>query len=90
MPKYLIERTVPGAGKLNHDDLVGISRKSNDVLMSMGPSVRWLHSYVGGDKIFCVYVAPNEDLVRQHAKKGGFPVDKIVPVTEVIDPATGE
>ena len=90
MPKYLIERELPGAGKLTPNELHAISRKSNDTLTSLGPSIRWLHSYVAGDKIYCVYVAPNEDLVREHARKGGFPANRIVPVSAVIDPATGE
>ena len=90
MPKYLIERELPGAGKLTPSELHGISRKSNDTLMGLGPQIRWLHSYVAGDKIYCVYVAPNEDLVREHARKGGFPANLIVPVSAVIDPVTGE
>ncbi|HEX2021129.1 MAG TPA: DUF4242 domain-containing protein [Candidatus Thermoplasmatota archaeon] len=90
MPKYLIERELPGAGKLTPNELHAISKKSNDTLTGLGPSIRWLHSYVAGDKIYCVYVAPNEDLVREHARKGGFPANRIVPVSAVIDPATGE
>lgn len=90
VPKFLIERELPGAGKLTPQELHGISKKSNDTLTMLGPSIRWLHSYVAGDKIYCVYVAPNEDLVREHARKGGFPANKIVPVSAVIDPASGE
>ena len=90
MPKYLIERDLPGAGKLTSQELRGISKKSNDTLTMLGPSIRWLHSYVAGDKIYCVYVAPNEDLVREHARKGGFPANLIVPVSSVIDPSSGE
>ena len=90
MPKYLIERDLPGAGKLTSTDLRNISKRSNDTLTMLGPSIRWLHSYVAGDKIYCVYVAPNEDLVREHARKGGFPANLIVPVSATIDPASGE
>ncbi len=89
MPKYVIERTIPGVGALNADDLRGISEKSNSVLDEMGGDVQWLHSYVTDDKIFCVYIAPDEDRVREHATRGGFPADVVRPVGAVIDPATG-
>ncbi len=89
MPKYVIERDLPGAGSLSPDDLRGISEKSNSVLTEMGGDVHWLHSYVADDKIFCVYVAPDADRVREHASRGGFPVNAIRPVSAVIDPATG-
>lgn len=90
MPKYLIERELPGAGKLSHDELAGISQKSNQVLSGLGPDIRWLQSYVTTDKIYCVYVAPDEDILVEHARCGGFPIDKVSVVSEVIDPSTGE
>ena len=90
MPKFLIERELPGAGKLTSRELHGISKKSNDTLMGLGPSIRWLHSYVAGDKIYCVYVAPNEELVREHAKRGGFPANTVTRVATIIDPTTAE
>ena len=88
MSKYVIERTLPGAGKLSAKELRGISEKSNAVLADMG-DVQWLHSYVTGDKIFCVYIAPGEDQVREHATKGGFPANAVLEVASVIDPTTG-
>ena len=89
MPKYVIERDLPGAGTLSDDDLVAISQKSNSVLAEMGGDVLWLHSYVVDDKIFCVYVAPDEDRVREHASRGGFPANAVRRVSRVIDPTTG-
>lgn len=89
MPKYVIERDLPGAGSLSPDDLRGISEKSNNVLSEMGGDVLWLHSYVVDEKIFCVYVAPSVERVREHASRGGFPANAIRPVTAVIDPASG-
>lgn len=90
MPKYVIEREVPGAGQLSAGDLQGIAQKSCGVLREMGPQIQWLHSYVAGDKIYCVYIAPNEDMIREHASKGGFPVNNIAPVNAIIDLATAE
>ena len=90
MPKYVIEREMPNAGKLSHKDLSGISVKSCDVLKEMGPQIQWVHSYVTGDKIYCVYIAPNEKMIREHGKKGGFPITKIAKVSEIIDPTTAE
>ena len=90
MPKYVIERPLPGAGKLSSDELQAISAKSNQVLSNLGPEVRWLQSYVTEDKIYCVYVAPDEDLILEHARCGGFPVDRISEVKTVIDPTTAE
>ena len=90
MPKFVIERNIPGAGKLSADDLHAISQKSCGVLRSMGPQIQWIHSYVADDKIFCVYHAENEDQVREHAKQGGFPADNVYKVNRVIDPATAE
>jgi len=88
MPKFVIERNVPGAGKMSAADLKGISQKSCGVLREMGPRVQWQQSYVTGDKIYCVYIADSADDVREHAKKGGFPADSVQEVMAVIDPAT--
>lgn len=90
MPKYLIERELPGAGKLSHDQLKAISQKSCSVLNQLGPQIQWVQSYVTGDKIYCVYRAPNEAMVREHAQQGGFPANKISEITTVIDPTTAE
>ena len=90
MPKYVIEREIPGAGGLSAEQLKSISQTSCDVLRKMSPQINWIHSYVTGDKIFCVYQAPNEEIIREHAKLGGFPANKISMVTSVIDPATAE
>lgn len=90
MPKYVIEREIPGAGKLSHEQLQGISQTSCGVLREMGPQIIWQQSYVTTDKIYCVYIAPNEDMLREHASKGGFPVNRIEKISEVIDPSTAE
>jgi Protein of unknown function (DUF4242) len=90
MPKFVIEREVPGAGNLSENELRELSRKSVDVLNEMGPEIQWLHSYVTGDKIYCVYLAPDEAAVREHAKKGGFPANRISAVRRLIDPTTAE
>ncbi|HEY0944662.1 MAG TPA: DUF4242 domain-containing protein [Opitutaceae bacterium] len=90
MPKYIIEREIPGAGALSPDLLHEISQKSCDVLRKLGPEIQWLESYVTDDKLYCVYIAPNEELVRQHAKEGGFPADRISAVRRMIDPTTAE
>jgi hypothetical protein len=90
MPKYVIERDIPGAGKLSAADLQGISGKSCAVLNQLGPSIQWVHSYVTDDKVYCVYVAPNEALVREHARLGGFPANRVSQVREIIDPTTAE
>ena len=90
MPKYVIERELPGVGTLSDEQLQGISQKSCGVLSSMGPQIQWLHSYVTGDKIFCVYIAPNEEMVRKHAEMGGFPANSIAAVKTMIDPTTAE
>lgn len=90
MPKYLIERDIPGAGKLSPDQLRAISQKSCGVLNSLGPQIQWIHSYVTGDKIYCVYRAPNEEMVREHARQGGFPANKIAEISSIIDPTTAE
>ena len=90
MPKYVIEREIPGAGKLTDDQLQGISQKSCGVLMKLGPQIQWVQSYVTGDKIYCVYIAPNESMVREHAKQGGVPATRVSEVTRMIDPTTAE
>ena len=90
MPQFLIERNIPGAGKLSAADLKGISQKSCGVLNTMGPQIQWVHSYVTGDQIFCVYRAPNEEMVREHARQGGFPADKVSQITTTISPTTAE
>lgn len=90
MPKYVIERDIPGAGKLSAQELKAISQKSCGVLSNMGPQIQWLQSYVTGDKIYCVYIAPNEEMVREHAQQGGFPANRVSEVTSVIDPTTAD
>ena len=90
MPQYLIEREIPGAGKLSPNDLKSISQKSCSVLNEMGPQIQWVHSYVTGDKIYCVYRAPNEAMVREHARQGGFPANRVSEITTMIDPTTAE
>ncbi|HEY3156069.1 MAG TPA: DUF4242 domain-containing protein [Candidatus Eisenbacteria bacterium] len=90
MPRYVIERDIPGAGKLSPQDLQGISQKSCGVLGKMGPQIQWVHSYVTNDKIYCVYLAPNEEMVREHARQGGFPANRVSVVKAVIDPTTAE
>jgi hypothetical protein len=90
MPKYVIERDIPGAGKIPPTELRAISQKSCGVLSEMGPKIQWVHSYVTGDKIYCVYIAPNEQAVREHAQRGGFPANRISAVTTVIDPTTAD
>lgn len=90
MPKYVIEREISGAGKLSAQELQAISQKSCSVLNQLGPQIQWIHSYVTGDKIYCVYIAPNEDMVREHAKQGGFPANVVSEVKSVIDPTTAE
>ena len=90
MPKYVIERVIPGAGALSAEQLKAISQQSCGVLSAMGPQIQWLHSYVTGDKIYCVYIAPNEAAVREHASKGGFPANSVAEVKSIIDPTTAE
>ncbi|HZW20972.1 DUF4242 domain-containing protein [Noviherbaspirillum sp.] len=90
MPKYVIERELPDAGKLSDEELRSISAKSCDVLQNMGPSIQWQESYVTDNKIYCVYIAQSEDLVREHAQRGGFPVTSVAAVHRVIDPTTSE
>ncbi|MEX2145694.1 MAG: DUF4242 domain-containing protein [Candidatus Rokuibacteriota bacterium] len=90
MPRFVIEREIPGAGKLSADDLRGVAQKSCGVLQQMGPQIQWIESYVTDNKVYCVYVAPNEEMIRQHAAKGGFPANKISQVAAVISPTTAE
>ena len=90
MPKFLIEREIPGAGQLTAEQLKGISQTSCGVLNAMGPRIQWVQSYVTDDKIYCIYIAPDEATVREHASQGGFPANKVTPIHSVIDPATAE
>ena len=90
MPKYVIERELPGAGRLSKEQLQGISEKSCGVLRHLGPQIQWVTSYVTEDKIYCVYIAPNAEIIREHAKQGGFPANKVSEVRSVIDPTTAE
>jgi Protein of unknown function (DUF4242) len=90
MPKYIIEREIPGAGKLSPQELKAVSQKSCGVLRQMGPQIQWVQSYVADDKIYCVYIAPNEQMLREHAQRGGFPASQISEVKSVIDPTTAE
>jgi Protein of unknown function (DUF4242) len=90
MPKYVIERLIPGAGKMSAEELKAISMRSCDVLNQMGPRIQWIHSYVTDNKIYCVYIAPNEELVREHARLGGFPANHVASVKTLIDPTTSE
>ncbi|MGZ3757266.1 MAG: DUF4242 domain-containing protein [Mucilaginibacter sp.] len=90
MPKYVIEREIPGAGSLSADQLKAISQTSCSVLNKMGPQIQWLNSFVTADKIYCVYIAPDEQTVLEHARQGGFPANKVSEVMTVIDPTTAE
>ena len=90
MPKYVIERDIPGAGKLTRDELHAISQKSCSVLCNLGPQIQWVESFVTPDKIYCVYIAPDENAIREHARQGGFPANRISEVKTMIDPTTSE
>jgi hypothetical protein len=90
MPKFVIEREIPGAGKLTPEQLQGISQKSCGVLKNLGPQIQWVESYVTDDKVYCVYIAPDEAQVREHAKQGGFPANRVSEVRAIIDPTTAE
>jgi hypothetical protein len=90
MPKFVIEREIPGVGKLSPQELRAISQKSCNVISAMGPQIQWLHSYVSDNKIYCVYIAPNEEAVREHATRGGFPANRISQIMTIIDPTTAE
>ena len=90
MPKYVIEREIPNAGKLSKQELQGISQKSCDVLQKLGPQIQWLESFVTPDMIYCIYIAPNEEMIREHARMGGFPANRISEVAQIIGPTTAE
>src|SRR5439155_24733045 len=90
MPKYVIEREIPGAGKLSREQLQAISQKSCGVLRNLGPQIQWVESYVMDDRVYCVYIAANKELIREHARQGGFPANRISEVHAIIDPATAE
>ena len=88
MPKYVVEREISGAGKLGPQELQAIAQKSCGILQQLGPQIQWVQSFVTGEKIYCIYIAPNEEMVREHARRGGFPANRVSEVTAVIDPAT--
>ena len=90
MPKYVIERQIPGCGSWGPEQLRGVAQKSNEVLNALGPRIQWVHSYVTGDIIYCVYIAPNEEMVREHATRGGFPANRISEVKNIFDPTSAE
>ncbi|MEG3592459.1 MAG: DUF4242 domain-containing protein [Pseudomonadota bacterium] len=90
MPKYMIEREIPGAGNLTPDELQNISKQSCSILQNLGPQIQWVESFVTEDKVYCTYIAPNEDMIREHAEQGGFPANKISEITSVINPTTSE
>ena len=90
MPKYIIEREIPGAGKLSAEQLQAVSQKSCGVIRNLGPQIQWIESYVTDDKLYCIYLAPNEDLIFEHAKQGGFPANRVSQVRRMIDPTTAE
>jgi len=90
MPKYLIEREIPGAGNLSPQELQAVSQRSCSVLKNMGPQIQWVQSYVTGDKVYCVYISPNEEMIREHASQGGFPANRISEIKCIIDPTTAE
>ncbi|HAI80915.1 MAG TPA: DUF4242 domain-containing protein [Chryseobacterium sp.] len=90
MPKYVIEREIPGAGNLSREELKAISQKSCGVINQMGPQIQWVQSYVTNDKVYCIYNAPNEDMIREHAAQGGFPANSVSKIASIIDPVTGE
>lgn len=90
MPKYVIERELPGAGSLSPEQLQAVSQKSCSVLRNLGPEIQWVHSYVTQDKIYCIYIAPNEELIREHASQGGFPANRVSEVVTMIDPTSAD
>jgi hypothetical protein len=90
MPKYVVEREIPGAGKLSASEFQGIAQKSCNVLRNLGPEIQWVESYVSDDKVYCVYIAPNPEMIREHARQGGFPANQISEVKRMIDPTTAE
>lgn len=90
MPKFLIEREIPGAGNMSPQEMQAVAQTSCGVLQQMGPRIQWVHSYVTGDKIYCVYISPDEEMIRQHAEQGGFPANRISEIKSIIDPTTSE
>ncbi|MGH9756288.1 MAG: DUF4242 domain-containing protein [Candidatus Acidiferrales bacterium] len=90
MAKFVIEREIPGAGSMSPQQLQGVAEKSCSVLRNLGPQIQWVHSYVTDNKIYCIYIAPNEEMVREHARQGGFPANKVSQIRSIIDPATSE
>jgi hypothetical protein len=90
MPKYVIEREIPGAGNLSPQELQSVSQTSCNVLRKMGPDIQWVQSYVTADKVYCIYIAPNEEMIREHAREGGFPANSISEIKATIDPTTSE
>ena len=90
MPKYLIERHIPGCGTFTPEQLRGVAQKSNEVLNALGPRIQWVHSYVTDDSIYCVYIAPNEEMIREHATRGGFPANRISEIRNIFDPTSAE
>jgi len=90
MPKFVIEREIPGAGNLSAEELQGVAQTSCGVLSNLGPQIQWVESFVTDDKVYCVYIAPNEEMIREHARQGGFPANKISEVRSIIDPTTAE
>ena len=90
MPRYLIEREIPGAGRLTPQELAGVARTSCGVLRDLGPEIQWVQSYVTGDRVTCVYIAPSAELVHEHARRGGFPADRVEEIVTIIDPTTAE
>jgi len=90
MPKFIIERDIPGIGELSDSEIREIAKKSREVLEGMGPSIQWLQSYVAGDKMYCVYLAPDEQAVREHARRGGFPANRVLAVRRLMDPSSAE
>lgn len=90
MPKFVIEREIPGAGSMSPEELHGVAEKSCEVLRNLGPRIQWVHSYVTDNKIYCIYIAPNEEMVREHARLGGFPANKVSQIRSIIDPTTSE
>jgi len=90
MPRFVIEREIPGAGNLSAEELQGVSQTSCNVLRNMGPEIQWVQSYVTGDKVYCIYIAPNAEMIREHAQQGGFPANRVSEVSSIIDPTTAE
>jgi hypothetical protein len=90
MPKFIVERDIPGAAELTPTELQGIAQKSASVLRELGPQIQWVQSFIAGDRMYCIYIAPNADMIREHARRGGFPADKITRIEVIIDPTTAE